>query len=144
VFLVVAAAETVLRLDVPYCGACVRHVRAFQGGTFAGLLVPTTAVLFIAFFLGIVSLAVTGGGSSGFEMTMMLAMPLVAAALFVVYRLVRRARAQVDRRHASTAPVLRIVNWTKDAVVLDCSNASYALLLRQSGSQPASGRVAAT
>lgn len=61
VFLIVAAAETVLGLDVPYCRTCVRHARAFERGTFGGLLVPATGILFVAFFVGIMGLAVTGG-----------------------------------------------------------------------------------
>jgi hypothetical protein len=90
VFLVVAAAETVLKIDVPYCARCVRHVRAYEKGTFGGLLVPTTGVLFGAFFLGIVGLAVTGGGSAAFEMTLMLGLPLALAAGFVAVRLILR------------------------------------------------------
>lgn len=71
VFLIVAAAETVLKLDVPYCGGCVRHAQAFEKGTIGGLLVPATGVLFVAFVVGLIALAVAGGGSSAFEMSML-------------------------------------------------------------------------
>jgi hypothetical protein len=72
VFLVVAAAETVLKLEVPYCTACVRHARAFQRGTVGGLLYPGALVLAAAFFAGLIGLAVNGGGSRSFEMFMLL------------------------------------------------------------------------
>jgi hypothetical protein len=144
VFLLVAAAETVLRLDVPYCETCVSHARSFEKGTFGGMLLPTTAVLFVAFFVGIIALALSGGGSAAFEMTMMLVMPAVAAALFIVYRAVRRTNAGVDRGHASTAPVLKIQSWSQDAVVLECANASYALLLRQSNPHSSQSGAAPT
>src|SRR5262245_46348307 len=131
VFLVVAAVETVLKLEVPYCARCVRHVGAYEKGTLGGLLVPTTGVLFAAFFLGIVALAVKGGGSSGFEMTMLFWMPSIVTVGFVAVRVVLRMRAAVDRRHVSTGSVLKVVGWTEDAVLLECASPSYGLLLQQ-------------
>lgn len=129
VFLLVAAAETVARIQVPYCSTCVRHARAFQAGTLGGLLYPAAMVAFAGFMAGIIGLAVGSGRNS--EVLMMFGPAVVATALFVGYRLVMRARAAVDGRHSSTAPVLRLVGWTDTDIVLDCDNTSYALALRQ-------------
>jgi hypothetical protein len=139
VFLVVAAAETVLRLEVPYCSTCTRHARAFQAGTFGGMLYPTAIVLAAAFFAGIMGLAITGGGSRSFEIWMMLGLPAVITILFVAVRLFLRHRAGVDAPHASTAPVIRIASWTNNSIRLDCDNSSYALALRE-----ANGRAGRT
>jgi hypothetical protein len=131
VFLVVAAAETVLKLQVPYCNACVRHARAFERGTLGGLLYPTTLVLAGAFFSGVIGLAVTGGGSGSFEMFMLLRMPAALTILFVVVRVILRIRASVGTPHVSTAPVLRIKSWTDDSVLFECTNTAYALAVRE-------------
>ena len=133
VFLVVAATETVLRLEVPYCKGCVRHARRFQAGTLGGLLYPAAIVMAGAFFAGIIGLA--AGAGRGVELLMMLGLPALATALFVGYRLLMRARAAVDARHSSTAPVLRIRSWTDYAIELDCDNASYGVALRQANAQ---------
>jgi hypothetical protein len=127
----VAAVETVLTLDIPYCGACVNHARAYEKGTVAALLYPTAIVLAASFFAGIIGLAVTGGGSPSLELGLMLWLPAAVTVLFVAYRVVMRKRAAVDSRHTSTAPVLRVAGWTDDEVLLDCENTSYALLLRE-------------
>jgi len=131
VFLVVAAAETVLKLQVPYCNACVRHARAFQAGTLGGLAYPTALVMAGAFFAGLIGLAVNGGGSGSFELLMMLGMPATATLLFIAVRLILRSRANVGRPHVSTAPVLRIKSWTDDSILVECANTSYALAFRE-------------
>jgi hypothetical protein len=137
VFLVVAAAETVVSLQVPYCRACVRHARAFQRGTLGGLIYPSVLVLAGAFFAGVIGLAVTGGGSGSFEMFMLLRMPAAVALLFIVVRVILRKLARVDPPHVSTAPVLRIQSWTNDSVLLECANPSYTSAFREVNPPPA-------
>jgi hypothetical protein len=131
VFLVVAAAETVVKVQVPYCQTCVRHARAFEKGTVGRLLYPAALVLAGSFFAGVIALAVNGGGSDAFLMAMLLHMPAAVTALFVAARVIGRSRAAVGAPHVSTAPVLRIESWTEDSVTLECANASYALALRE-------------
>jgi hypothetical protein len=127
-FLVVAAVETVVKLQVPYCKACVGHARAYQRGTVGGLLYPTTLVLAGAFFAGMIGLAVTGGGTGSFnEMFLLLKMPVMVTILFIVVRVILRIRAGVGSPHVSAAPVLWIKSWTNASILLGCANDSYAL-----------------
>ena len=136
-FLVVAAVETVVKLPVPYCKTCIGHARAYERGTFGGLLYPTVLVMAAAFFAGLIGLAVTDGGTGSFnEKFLMLKMPLVVTILFVVLRVALRVRAGVESPHTSTAPVLRITSWTDDSIVLDCANDSYALAWQEANRGP--------
>ena len=134
VFLVVAAAETVVTLNVPYCRACVRHARAYEKGTFGRLLYPSAFVLAGAFFAGVITLAVTGGGTGSFEMLMLLHMPAAVTVLFIALRVILRIRASAESPHFSTAPVMQIKSWTDDEVFLECANASYALAFQDANS----------
>jgi hypothetical protein len=93
------------------------------------MLYPAAMVLFGGFMLGILGLAAGLGRER--EILMMFGPSVVGTVLFVGYRLVMRARAAVDRRHVSAAPVLRLHTWTEDRVILDCDNASYGAALRQ-------------
>ena len=127
-FLVVAAVETVVKLQVPYCKACVRHARAYQRGTFGGLFYPTALVMAGAFFAGMIGLAVRGDATGSFdEMVLLLKIPAVVTVLFIVTMVVLRSRASVGSPHVSTAPALRITSWTNDSISLECKNDSYAL-----------------
>jgi hypothetical protein len=136
-FLVVVAVETVVKVPVPYCKACIRHARAYQRGTFGGLLYPTVIVLACAFAAGMIGLAVTDGGTGFFnEMFLLLKMPVVVTILFVVLRVILRIRAGVESPHASTAPVLWITSWTDDSIFLGCANDSYALALQEANRGP--------
>jgi hypothetical protein len=131
-FLVVAAVETVVKLEVPYCKACVSHARAYQRGTFGRLIYPTAFVLAGAFFAGMIGLAVTGGGAGSFdEMFLLLKMPAVVTVLFVVARVALRIRAGVGSPHVSTAPVLWITSWTNASIQLGCANESYAVAVQE-------------
>ena len=130
-FLVVAAAETVVTVHAPYCTACVRHARAYEKGTLGNLLYPAVLVLAGAFFAGMIGLAVNDGGSGSFQLFMLLEMPFVVTALFIAVRVVGRKMAAVESPHVSTAPVLRIKSWTEDSVYFECANPSYGLAVQE-------------
>jgi hypothetical protein len=123
-FLVVAATETVVTVNVPYCKPCVRHAEAYRKGTVSALIYPAAMMLFAGFMLGVVGLAVKGGDVG--EIGMLFVPAVLLPTLFVAYRVVARVGARVEGPHAQAAPMCRVVGWTQGVVVLECDNPQFA------------------
>jgi hypothetical protein len=124
-FLVVAAVERVLTLQVPYCRACRDHARRFEAGTLGALVKPAAMVLFAAVVVGMIGLAVKGGSSGQTEVRMLLVYPAIATVAFVAFRVFRRLSIQLPARHASAGPAVTIREWTGDTVDVMCANPTF-------------------
>jgi hypothetical protein len=130
-FLGIAAVQTTVTVEVPYCASCIRHVKAFHRASFRGLQMPSVILAAFATFFAIIPAGEVWGGTQLLFVPMVLGIPVAVVAAFVMWR--RRGRAAaasaMQGRHASGGPAVELTWFDESSFTLSCADLQFAGLL---------------
>jgi hypothetical protein len=121
-------------VEVPYCRACMDHVRWSRLGGFVGVVLSAFVYSFFgAMFGGLLytMLSISAEDPEAVPSPWVVVAPCVAAALGLALAQIRlRPAGALDRRHsAGGRDAVAIVRFSSDSITLKCENNDFAAAL---------------